>query len=113
MKKDHEYRKSAETASHGRKTSKRYEEIMDGFTKNRKYAKGQVPLTLQPGNKRCIDQSRMEYRYARTTLHIECNGCGGHHNKTILEGGKTTNEDKEWYNDRQSDLESKVAKYIM
>merc|ERR1711912_44796 len=45
-----------------------------------------------------------------TTLHIECNGCGGNSNSNTAEEHGKTNEDKEVaYNDRQSDLESKVA----
>merc|ERR1711907_277106 len=118
LKKDHaEYRKKAETKASAAadKQVKDMKEIMDGFIKKlaANMPKAQVPTAQVPpsapvahaANDVSIKKPNGDTSVAvpGTTLHIECNGCGGNSNSnTAEEHGKTTNEDKEIaYNDRQ------------
>ena len=126
MKKDHaEYRKKAETkaSAAAEKQVKDMKEIMDGFIKKlaANMPKGQVPPPAHAApatNDVSIKKPNGDTSVAvpGTTLHIECNGCGGNSNAAEERNsgssgkGKESNEDKEIaWNEKHSELETKVA----
>ena len=126
MKKDHaEYRKKAETKASAAadKQVKDMKEIMDGFIKKlaANMPKAQVPPSApvaHAANDVSIKKPNGDTSVAvpGTTLHIECNGCGGNSNAAEERNsgssgkGKESNEDKEIaWNEKHSELETKVA----
>ena len=126
MKKDHaEYRKKAETKASAAadKQVKDMKEIMDGFIKKlaANMPKTQVPVPTPVANAApassdvSIKKPNGDTSVAvpGTTLHIECNGCGGNNNNAGEHSSETslkkeTNEDKE-IDSKHHDLETKVA----